>query len=53
MKLLQRKNGLKSISCFNITPRDIANIIGCLHDNKELTIWTITDQSEVHLTAYH
>ena len=72
MKLLQRKRELKSVrfgysvlvnyditgheACYNITPRDIANAIGCLRDNtslKELTIWTETDQSEVHLTAYH
>ena len=42
--------------CYNITSRDIANAIGCLRGNtslKELTIWTDTDQSEVHLTAYH
>ena len=63
MELLQC--GLKSVTigqpnivkqCYNITPRDIANAIGCLRDNtslKELTIWTKTDQSEVHLTAYH
>ena len=63
MKLLQRKQ-LKSItlgetflqSCSNITPRDIANVIVCLHDNtslKELTIRirTETKQSEVHLTS--
>ena len=62
MQLLQ--SGLKSVTlghsflrhCYNITPRDLANAIGCLRDNtslKELTIWTDTDQSEVHLTAYH
>ena len=61
MKLLQ--SGLKSVTlgigewCYsNITPRDIANAIGCLRDNtslKELTIRTGRDQSEVHLTAYH
>ena len=63
MKLLQ--GGLKSVTightsigkqCYNITPRDIANAIGCLCDNtslKELTISPGTDQSEVHLTAYH
>ena len=64
MQLLQ--SGLKSVTIgqlyntlgnsYNITPRDIANAIGCLHDNtslKELTISTDTDQSEVHLTAYH
>ena len=62
MKVLQ--SGLKSVTighsflgdCYNITPREIANAIGCLRDNtslKELTIWTNTDQSEVHLTAYH
>ena len=58
MQLLQ--SGLKSVtidySCYNITPRDIANAIGCLRDNtslKELTISTYTDLSEVHLTAYH
>ena len=71
MKLLQRKRELKSVRfghlyrdyhttyhevCYNITPRDSANAIGCLRDNtslKELTISTYTDQSEVHLTAYH
>ena len=55
MKLLQ--SGLKSVRfslSYNITMRDIVNIIGCLRDNtslKELTISTYTDQSEVHLTA--
>ena len=60
MQLL--RSGLKSVTigqpyiadCYNITPRDIANAIGCLRDNtslKELTISTITDKSEVHLTA--
>ena len=42
--------------CYNITSRDIANAIGCLRDNtslKELTISIDSDQSEVHLTAYH
>ena len=59
MELLKRKNGLNSVTfgwCYNITQRDIANAIGCLRDNtslKELTIRTVTDQSEVHLTAYH
>ena len=53
------KNGLNSITFgryYNITPRNIANAIGCLRDNtslKELTIRTETDLSEVHLTAYH
>ena len=57
MQLLQ--SGLKSVTIgysYDITPRDIANAIGCLRDNtslKELTIRTKTDQSEVHLTAYH
>ena len=63
MELLQ--SGLKSVTigyinmgdCYNITPRDLANAIGCLRDNtslKELTITRIdTNQSEVHLTAYH
>ena len=56
MQLLQ--SGLKSVTLgdsYNITPRDLANAIGCLRDNtslKELTIRTETDQSEVHLTAY-
>ena len=58
MKLL-RKSGLKSVTLshsYNISPRDIANAIVCLCDNTsliELTIWTNTKQSEVHLTAYH
>ena len=69
MKLLQRKRELKSVrfghvyqdyngthhaNCYNITSRDIANILGCLRDNtslRELTIRTVTDQSEVRLTA--
>ena len=62
MQLLQ--SGLKNVTigqpyiddCYNITSRDIANTIGCLRDNtslKELTIIPGTDQSEVHLTAYH
>ena len=60
MQLLQ--SGLKSVTIsqpyigYNITPRDIANAIGCLRDNtslKELTIRTDTNKSEVHLTAYH
>ena len=57
MQLLQ--SGLRSVTLgnsYNITPRDLANAIGCLRDNtslKELTIRTETDQSEVHLTAYH
>ena len=62
MQLLQC--GLKSVAigpinmgdCYSITSRDIANAIGCLHDNtslKELTIRTYRDQFEVHLTAYH
>ena len=57
VQLLQR--GLKSVTLgepYIITPRDIANAIGCLCDNtwlKELTIWTDTVQSEVRLTAYH
>ena len=57
VELLQR--GLKSVTLgqsYNITPRDLANAIGCLRDNtslKELTIRTGRDQSEVHLTAYH
>ena len=49
-------NGTYHEVCFNITLRDIANAIGCLRDNtslKEFTIRTATDQSEVHLTAYH
>ena len=59
MQLLQ--SGLKSVAfgyefCYNITSMDIVSVIGCLRDNtslKELTISTYTDQSEVHLTAYH
>ena len=62
MQLLQ--SGLKNVTIgqpnigdwHNITSRDIANAIGCLRDNtslKELTISAGTDQSEVHLTAYH
>ena len=57
MELLQC--GLKSVTIgysINITPRDLANAIGCLRDNtslKELTIRTVRDQYEVHLTAYH
>ena len=55
MQLLQ--SGLKNLGySYDITSRDIANIIGCLRDNtslKELTIRTYVDQSEVHLTAYH
>ena len=63
VQLLQ--SGLKSVTfgqpnivkqCYNITPRDLANAIGCLCDNtslKELIIRTGTDQSELHLTAYH
>ena len=55
MNLLQ--SGLKCVRLTgNITARNIANAIGCLRDNtslKELTISTVTDQSEVHFTAYH